>query len=453
MQRSLNLIAGFIAFCCAMRLWQYFVGVRLMIYDLALLAFVVLFAGQALLRRRLLLPPSILRVPLAWLWSIAALSGFSFFALDFSLAHALPQFWKGLVSILFYTVGLTALACHLSSSPREDSERLLRLYVLGAVASSAYSFFEVIAAHRGFDLGKAIFGRLSVFPPSFDLHAPFYYEWDIFFRAVGFTGVNAQATYLASVIPLLLFARPFRRPSVNLALAAICLLGSALTFSRNGALALVVSLLVYLLLKPAEFKRLVPRAALVCLPVLAIALFFSEGARVMLSTRLYKSLDEVGAGRREIYETAWANIRAWPFGHGLNQFNVVALNSDRLDFTKIEIMYYMLSERQVREAYANLHDNWLNWLFEGGWPLLLAHLGYCGAVCYTCLRTRTDLGIAAVCALAGLLVSGLFNMTLDLFSTDLLFILLPLCAVRRAQTPGAALPRPPVAGQPGPASC
>jgi O-antigen ligase len=428
-----------------MRMWSYYVGVHLPMHDLLLLAFVALFAARVLRPGNpIALPPAPVQRILLWLWLAAGLSALTYFALDFSLEPAsVRQFWKSLAALALYTAGLTAVTCYLCDQPAATSRRVLQVYLLGVALSCAYSFAEVGSAYVGFDLGKAIFGRISIYAPDFNWDAPFYYEWDVFFRAAGFTGVNAQGTYAVSAVPLLLLARPFRRPAVNLSLAALCLAGTALTFSRNAFVCLLVSLFLYALLRPQLAMRYLPRAAAICLPVLVLALTFSAGARAMVSTRLYKSLDEIGRGRFEVYSAIWQTIKTHPWGHGANQFSVVVLNTNQVDLTAIANEYSMWTDEQVRQSYTNPHNNWLNWLFEGGWPLLAAKLGYYLAILLACLRTRSPLGIAAFCTLGSLMLSGCFNMTLTLFSTELLFVLLPVTAILAArEAPAGAKPTP-----------
>ena len=446
----LHVLLVLVTFCCAMRLWQYyFSGVRLPIYHLLLLTFVANYVLRCLYLGRLWLPPPVLRLPVLVLWVSLVFSALSYFLLDSRLAPASTlQFTKGMLDLAFIVTGITCVICFLNEQPPAVSHRLLQVYILGAVASSIYSFFEVSSAWFGHDLGRAIFGRLSFYGPDFDWSQSFYYEWDGFFRAVGFTGVNSQATYTASVIPLLILARPFRRQAVNLSLAAICFAGTVLTFSRNGFASLLVCLAFYAMMRPARVVRFLPRIVAICVPVLLLALVFSDGARQMVSSRLYRSIEDIGHGRREIYASAWNSIKAHPFGHGLNQFSLVVLDTDEIDLSEIAPDYSRWSDLQLRQAYANLHNNWLNWLFEGGWLLFFSRIAYYASLLLVCWQARTDLGRAAVCSLGLLLLSGFFNMTLDLFSTELFFAILPVCVVlaARAQPPGPAVPDPALIG-------
>jgi hypothetical protein len=422
-----------VTFCCGMRLWQYYVGLHLAIFDLLLLAFTILISFRSVCRKRIPIPMAAMRSPLRWLWAILALSAASFLVIDFHLAPAsTTQFAKGIVDLAFHAVGLTAVVCFLTAEPPATSRLVLRAYIAGAVASSFYSFFEVGFAYMGYDLGKAIFGRLSIYSPDFDLTAPFYYEWDVFFRALGFTGVNSQATYAASVLPLLLLARPFDRRRTNLALAGICFAGVALTFSRDGVLSLALAVIFYLLIRPQSALRLVPRIAAICVPVALLLFAFSEGAQSMIATRLYDSIGDVGRGRREIYESCWKSIKERPFGHGINQFSVVVMNTDDVDLGAVSAVYYKWDDTRLRQAYANVHSNLLNWLFEGGWPMLAFQMFYYLSLMVTCWRLHTELSYAIMCSFMLLLVSGLFNMTLDLFSSELFFVIATAAAVRLA---------------------
>ena len=453
----LRKLSVLIAFTCAMRQWQYyFAGVHLPVFSLLLVAFCASYLIRCIYFKRIALPLGPLRSPILLLWSILTLSALSFFLLDFDLAPTSTiQFSKGLLDLSLSVAGVSAIVCFLSEQPPETTTRMLQAYILGAAASSLYSFFEVALAYYGYDLGKAIFGGLSVYGPDFNWSRPFYYEWDIFFRAVGFPGVNAQATYTASVIPLVIFSKPFRRASTNFVVAALCFAGTSLTFSRNGFFSLIVAFAFYSAIRPAWAARFLPRLAAICLPAIFLALVFSDGARQMIATRVYKSIDDVGAGRREIFGAAWRSIQAHPLGHGINQFSVVALNTDEIDLNQVAAENENWSDQRIRQAYANVHNNWLNWLFEGGWAMLALQLAYYASLYRICWRTRTPLGYAAVCATSSLLVSGFFNMTLDQFSSSLFFAITAVAAVRLASNspPAKAPDRQETPAIPSPSAC
>ncbi len=440
---SLNIVLIMLAFCSAMRAWQYHVlGIRLTIYDILLLVLISLFAAHAITRRQLKKPPKSLLALIQGMALIAMLSGLSIVLLDFSLApKSLEQFAKVLLTIGAYFTGLAAMILHLASEPPKFAERVLRAYILGAVASSVYSFAEVSSAYYGYDLGKAIFGALSSYGPSDDPDRAQYYKWDIFFRAVGFTGANAQATYVASVVPLLLFAQPFRSSRNNLFLAAICLAGLALTLSRTGFFSLFVALGVLMFTHPNWFARNLPRMLIASLPLIAVGVVFYEEAATLLGTRIYSSLEDFNVGRRELYVPIMDAVLTHPFGHGIGQYYVVSQWTNKIDFGTLALVEDYMSEQELRDAYANLHNNWLNWLFEGGWPLLFAYVLYYGLALRACWRANSRLGYVAACVLTGLLASGWFNNSLDLFSTQLLFVLLPCVAVFTARARSQSVPR------------
>src|SRR6185436_9553992 len=75
-----------VCFCCGMRLWQYYIGVRWEIYMLMLLAFAAGYAFWNLCRQRTPLPVRALRAPFVWLVGIFVISGLTFFMINFDLA-------------------------------------------------------------------------------------------------------------------------------------------------------------------------------------------------------------------------------------------------------------------------------------------------------------------------------------------------------------------------------
>lgn len=446
-RRTLNALCLLLAFTSAMRLWQYQVVIRLQIFDLLLVGFILTYASRLLLIRPLVpLPDQGWRIALGAKWLILLVSLLTAFQLDPSLGSGvLPQFAKGLVNVGTHTIGLTAMVLWLHDPLALNWRGLLRAYAGGAVLSSVYSFAEVGCAHFGFDLGKAVFTRLSVFPPDFDLTEPFYYPWENFFRAVGFTGVNAQATYTASMVPLLLVAGPFQRRWVNLLCAALCLAGTALTLSRNGFFTLCLAGVFYLALQPGLALKQMPRLAAALIPILLLFLVFRAPATQLINTRVGGSFQELASSRSDIVRLVWPITLGQPWlGHGINQFSLLIAHPTLVDVSAITEKYPTKDEAWVRASYANLHNNWLNWFFEGGILLVLAHAAGYAVLILLCLRHRTRLGLVSAATLLSLLVSGLFNMTLDLFSTELLFLLLPLCVTLAAIRPRPAGSPPPM---------
>lgn len=446
-RRVLTLLGLLLTFTCAMRLWQYQAGVRLQIFDILLLGFLAAYGLRALILRRVSRPTAGWRQALGARWIILLVSLLTIVQVDFQLAPlSTQQFAKGFFSLFAHTCGLTALALWLLEGIGPDHRALLRTYAAGAVAASVYSFAEVSCAYYGFDLGKAVFATLSTYPPDFDLSAPFYYPWENFFRAVGFTGVNSQATYTASVVPLLLVAGPFRHRWVNFLCAALCLAGTALTLSRNGFFTLCLAAVFYLMLQPGLALRVLPRLVTALIPIAALFFVFQGPATQLLASRLAPSVLELATSRSDIVRVVWPVAAVHPLlGHGLNQYSVIMAHTRRFDVSAIVEKYPTKDEAWVRESYANVHNNWLNWFFEGGGLLVAAQLAGYMFLLRLCWRSRTPLGLASTATLCSLLVSGMFNMTLDLFSTELLFFLLPLCVTLEARSKPTAAP----AGQAG----
>lgn len=444
LRRTLNTLCLLLAFACAMRLWQYQLFIRLQVFDLLMIGFILCYGCRLLLARHPLVLPSAWRQALGAKWTILLVGLLTATQVDSGFGSgAWPQFFKGLASQATYTLGVSALVLWLHESRSLGSRAMVCAYAGGAAFSSAYSFAEVSCAYFGIDLGKEIFTRLSVFPAEFDLDQPFYYPWENFFRAVGFTGVNAQATYTASMVPLLIVAGPFKRRWVNSLLAALCLAGTALTLSRNGFFTLCLTGVFYFLLQPGFALRLLPKVLAALLPVLLLFLVFREPAMQLLGTRIGGSFGELAASRSDIVRPTWPVASAQPWlGHGINQFSVVISHPTAIDVSDITAKYPTKDEEWVRASYANLHNNWLNWFFEGGLVLVLAHFTNYALLLRLCLRNHTRLGLISAATLLSLLVSGLFNMTLDLFSTELLFILLPLAATLTVNPPRPLSPVP-----------
>jgi O-antigen ligase len=429
-RRTLHLVLLVLAFCCAMRHWQYYVGVRVVVADALLAGFAALYLLRTVARGGVPRVASAFWLLIGGLWVLFAAQLLTGFALDPALQpFAQTQFLKGLANNLLYTVGFSSVLFFLGEESPEWAQRTLRVYILGAVASALFSFVELFAALRGIDLPKLVFASISTYGPDYDPKAAFIFEWDNFYRTGGFTGVNAQATYTASVIPLLLVAAPFRRRWVNLICGLVCFVGMMLTLSRNGLATLIIATCALAALQPARTLKLAGKLALFSIPLVALfAVFRGEAAR-LVATRTYSSIEHFASGRKEIYRAVWPTISAHPLGHGLNQFSVHMLHSDDIFMGEITAMYPTKDETWARNAYANVHNNWLNWLFEGGWVLFGLWIVYFGVLLWICVRRHTSLGHASFATLFALLISGYFNMTLDTFSVQVLFAILPATVV------------------------
>ncbi len=431
----LNGLLIVLAFTCAMRHWQYYLfGVRLGIYEIVLLLFIGLFVVRVALSGRIVLPRRPLSRPVLWMLVIVVLAVLSGLLIDWSLApQSTIAYLQSIAYISVYFLGLAAVVSHLASESGEIASKVLRVYIIGAAVSSVYSVAEVTLALSGYDLTRAVFGTLSVYRPGGE-EKPFYYEWADFFRAAGFAGVNAQATYVASVIPLLLFGRPFRSRTTDLVLAALCVVGLALTWSRTGLLVLLTAVLLYGFMRPERIVRAVlPLSLAVLLPLLIPAAMFYEEVLALIQTRTYESVGDIGAGRKDLYSQVLRSVFYHPLGHGVGQYYVVTQRTDEIDVTRLDA-YAWMAEHEVRDAYANVHSSWINWLFEGGPLLTAAYFLFFLAVIRACRAAGTSLGDAGAAAVAGLMASGLVNDTLELFSSVLLIVLVACACGARMQS-------------------
>lgn len=428
-QRVLNILLAALVFTCAMRNWQYFVGVRLMGYDLIILLFIITFITASGAKTQIHKLPRALNDSVKWLWVIYFLSLMTFVVVWYmSLPTSWEMYFKGVISLLLYTVGFTCIISYVSSQSTNLVQTLLKIYILGAVASSIFSFFEVTLALQGIDLGKIIFGAISTYKDPDT--KPYYYAWSNFFRAQGFAGVNAQATYLASVLPLLIFAKPFSKAWKNQLMAATCLIGLVLTWSRTGFLALVISIVIYACLGYKHSGKTLRYLVIAALPLALLYMQFSSGAWSMLESRgLGESIDDIAESRTAIAAATFDSLLSYPFGYGLNQFSVVVKNSDIIDFTQVDKLLYNRQSWQNRQDYENVHSSYLSILSEGGWLLLIAYLAFYISIIRICYRSNSQFRVAALCSTGALLAGGLTNNTLELFNTKLLIILLALLTI------------------------
>ena len=432
-QPFLNFLLVALIFTCAMRNWQYFIGVRIMIYDIFLLLISITFLASRITGRQVHELPTALKISVKWLWIIFFLGIMTFPVVWYiSLPSPWGMYLKGTVSSLLYTAGLTIIIFYVNSQPEQLINKLLKIYILGATVSALFCILEIALALQGIDLGKIVFGTISTYRDPYALEKPFYYEWSLFFRAAGVAGVNAQGTYLASVIPLLLFTKPFRSTWKNQLTATICLLALALTMSRTALFSLVAGITIYAWFGLKHSIKPIWYLLLAALPLIVLFMTFKLETLSLLETRgLGQSFEITAANRTKIAVTTFNSLLSYPFGYGLNQYAAVVKQSDIIDFSEVDKLFPNRKLWQNRLDYENIHNSFLTILSEGGWLLLIANIAFYISIIRIYYRSRSEYRIGALCSIGALLTGGLTNNTLELFSSKLLIILLALLTITR----------------------
>lgn len=436
MTRILDLLLTFIMFICAMRYWQYDLGaVRLTAVDITTLMFdyiaVIYFWNQGYFT----VQKGVSRTLILFNISIFCMSVLSFFLIDKSSDLAMEQYTKGVISLASLLLFITLFVLYLERMTQHQIEVLVRTYIFGAVASSVWSIAEVYLGLSGVDLNRMTFGAISTYKEE----GSFMYEWGNFFRSSGFAGVNAQGTYVMSVIPLLLIWEPIKQRHYNSIALILCFIGVLLTMSKNALLGLAASVLFILIYRP---RFLLGRYRLILaslLPLALMAVVLWDDVVYFFSTRFGDLLIDsanFANGRKEIYYPTLDAIFRHPLGYGLGQFYVHITSKDTIDLSAI-VAQTGLSEYEARAAFANAHNNWLNWLFEFGISGLILLICYYVWIVWSLARSGARLAVAAASSVIGLMVSGFFNSTLDQFSVQLFAVLMLMAASCREASLGS----------------
>jgi O-antigen ligase len=428
--KILNFLAtflGFILFISAMRFWQFDLDfVRISAAEAAALLFNFFALIYFLFAGRTLLPRGIPRRFVLWNICLFSMAMASAAFIDWNLELAGDQYFKNLSSQFAQLVFLVFMVLVLIELGQRRTHQLLRVYMSAAILSGLWCVTEVFLASHDIELNRITFGAISTYRDEI----AFTFEWDAFFRATGFAGVNAQATYLMSVIPLLLVCRPFEREWLNLFGISSCLLGIALTMSKNGFFCLIISLAFLLFCKPALLGRWARGILIAVIPLVVAADLFWQYVVPLFNTRINVdtfTLSQLFSGRKDIYAATLEAVLSQPWGYGLGQFFVHISGTDTIDLTPV-VLTLEVNTAAARGLFANLHNNWLNWTFEFGFAGGLLYLWFYVWILRTMMKTQTALAWASAASLLGLMLASCFNQTINQFSVQV-FIVLTTIAV------------------------
>jgi O-antigen ligase len=426
MKRFLCLILTFIMFICAMKYWQYDLGViRISAVDIATITFdmiaIIFFLSNL---EHYKAPEKESRTFILFNISILYLAVLSFCLIDFNSEMALDQYIKGLIWLGAQTLFIILFILVLLTLPPEKIQNLVRIYIFAVASSAVWSFAELYLAVNGIDLNQETFGVISTYNKSKEVS--FLFEWSDFFRANGFAGTNSQGSYVLSAIPIILLWKPFKRDWQNIFALIVCIIGMLATMSKNALLGLFTSFLLIFFCQPTLLIKQVRWIILSLIPLALIIASYWDIAVILFDSRfgsIFESVSNIGAGRKEIYIPTLNAIMEHPYGFGLGQFYVHITSKDTIDLTTMMNLTDW-SEAETRMAFANIHSNWLNWLFEYGLVGIVLFIYYYAWVVVSILRKGTIHAIAAASSIIGLIVTSFFNNTLDQFNIQLFIVLM-----------------------------
>ena len=223
-------------FTASMEYWSYSFGFRLHIFEIFASLFIFFFFVRFLLVREIILPTHNLKVLSFFLLILFSLTILSFFLIDVSMEMAVEQYFKILMYKSVYILFFLSLIIFVNNLGYKYAESLLKVFVISAVGAGIFSFAEVTLALSGFDLPGLVFGFLGV---SHD--GKLVVEFQDFFRAGGWAGINLHAALMLSVIPVLIVGKPFKKDYLNHIGLTICIFSLLITMSRSAIILLPFS--------------------------------------------------------------------------------------------------------------------------------------------------------------------------------------------------------------------
>jgi len=306
---------------------------------------VFLLAGWATLRKSIRAGPILSAAALLGLWGFGQLatgaSVYRYATLNESLRIA--------------ALGATALAASVIFERAEARDQLLR-----AVAWFGFllSIVSVLAYYTS--PGKILWLLPSPYP---DVWGPFLSR-------------NNFAQFLELVLPASLWLGCNRRRQTSyLWMSAIILACGLASASRAGAVLLILeSATVFMLARPPDARRLIPAFTLGAVALAAVA-----GGDVL--AHRFKDPDPF-RDRREIFASALVMIAARPWtGYGLGNFAAV---------------YPEFASYDPGTVVEHAHNDWIEWVAEGGWPYSAAWLLLAIAAIRPAIRSIWGIGVPAV---------------------------------------------------------
>ena len=412
MKAIVNSLLIFLAIICAMELWVFNIGgLRIFFYEIIAIFIIGLILLYFLIIGKITLPKGPIRNVLLFysLWFFLAL--LSYFLIDFKIIGSTEQYLKNFLSISIYIIFSIATILYLIQHDPEFIKKILKIYLGACIASAIYSVIEVTSAFYGFDLSKGIFSVISIGSDPSD--EPFYYQWDIFFRAKGWGGIAVNGTYMLTAIPFLMITKPFDRQIINRAGLIICIIALFLTISKSAIVCFFMVLAVIFLRRPSIVLRGFFSLLIVISCFAGLFAFFYEPILILFESRGGLSGFTDVSGRIEVYIPILEAIAEHPFGYGLGQYFVHSTNANTIDFSSFSALGY--SESQARIAYENTHSDWLNWLFEFGLLGVQVFILFYGWLVVKLAMMKTKEATALLAVILAIIISGFFHTIMSHF--------------------------------------
>ena len=313
--------------------------------------------------------------------------------------ESFSQYYKGILSGGFRTLFFTLFVLYLSNVKSSTRNTVLRFYIAGVICSCMYGISQLLLyKNYGINIDSYIWDQISYnVEMSFET-AP---SWAVMGipRGVGFAGVNAAATYVVTILPMLLLSSSFGRKSKDIILVIIAIMGLLVTMSRTGLVSFSVAVLFLIILKRRRLFSFVKTAFIISVPLGYLGYVWREYISAIINVRM----NVVDLSRLAIYKGGIHLFYQNPIlGVGINNYSVER---------------FLLPSSFYHQA--NLHSSWLSILVELGIVGLFFKIIFFVYIIYVASKRKSVLSRAFICTIIGLSAGALVNQVFDMFYFNL----------------------------------
>ena len=387
-----------------MRSWQFNFPPRVFIFDLLSIVFVFWILVYYSLGWKTVPLRKELKYFILFQWLYLFIAGISGLNIIASSAgqEAFSQYYKSILSGLSHTLFFTLFVLYLSNVGSSTRNTVLKFYIAGVICSCLYGMLQMgLWKSYGIDISSYIWDQISYNTEMSIDDAPSWAVMGIA-RGIGFPGVGAAATYVVTILPMLLLSASLKRKSKDIVLVIIAVLGLLGTMSRTGLLSFGVAVLFLIILERRRLFSFMRAAFMISVPLGYLAYVWWEYVSEILKYRTH-----IDFSRLELFQGAIHLFYQNPLiGVGANNYSVArfSLPSGFLHTT-------------------NIHNSWLTILVELGLIGLLFKIAFFVFIIYVAFRRRSVLSRAFICTIIGLSVGALFNQVFDLFYFNFYIVL------------------------------
>jgi O-antigen ligase len=386
--------------------WYFDLGIRVNIYELFIILFIVILSADSISKDAVYIPNRLHRYIL-FLFGLVLITIFSGFTLLYNpqSSDSVDYFTKNFIQLIVYTLFFVYLMIYLSKVSFEKKELLLKIYVWGVIVSSIYGLAQIIAIMKyGIDLDLYVSSKIPFFQETareFESQG-----YGVTYRLSGLPGdPNVHASYAMTALPLIYYFVIERRQWFYAMLGMVVIFSVILSLSVSGSIACLVSTVVFIFIffKKKDILKIISIVLVVSIPVLSIYFMYEEEVSALASTKL--NPEGSGLGRYEIVMQSLTIFRDNPLGVGSG-------------------CYAPAYERAFHIPKYNPHNSWIAILVELGIIGFLVQIFFSIYIFVRAFKAKNALGKILISTYTGICIAALGYSSLNLFFTQFIITLL-----------------------------